>query len=132
MVRSFAKQGWPQNEAVGLKELQQPAWGAFPSAEGSDAVVIPDLVSMSWLLASCIPSGMRRKREVFWEEECRLHEMVQNSLKEGAAETGQGFSWWLQNIAMSGVWQMGRGLCGLNLLPQKESVQAFNHPIVQR
>lgn len=57
------KLGPEQN--CGFERIPGALWGIFPSAERSDAVVIPDLVSVSQPLASPIPRGMQRKCEVW-------------------------------------------------------------------
>lgn len=102
---------------MGLKAFQQPCGGIFPSAERSDAVVIPDLVSVSQLLASPIARGMQRKYEVLGQEESRLGELVQNGL-EDRVKTGWRFLRWLQSTVKSRVW-LWVGAC---VMPKRESI----------
>lgn len=94
------KQGSEQNR--GFESGPAAPWAVFPSTERSEAAVIPDLVSVSQLLASPMPRGTQKKCEVLGQEECRLGELVQNGL-EDRVKTGWSFSWWLQNTFRSRV-----------------------------
>ena len=119
---------WGPEQICGFESIPAGLWGTFLSAERSDAVVIPDLVSMSQPLASPIPRGMQGKCEVLEQEECRLGELVQNGV-EDRVKTDWSFSWWLQNTAKSREWLWVEA-CVVPL--KREHPGFFNHLVALR